>query len=139
MEGDEIQDGSALQESWAGPQSTLLSEIEQTSTEQPGSNVLETELKGDAIPEQFRGKKLSDVLTTLGGMKDALRASEEARQQALATMQALAEGRQTQAAQPAPAATPAEPAEPTDAEMKELFERDQFAYQQKRFEMLEKR
>jgi hypothetical protein len=100
---------------------------------------MELPLEGDSVPEEFRGKKFGDVLGMFSNLKTALKTSEEARTQALATTQLLAE-RQAPAPQPqqAPSA-PTGDREPTDVEWKEMFENDPFAYQQKRFEIIEKR
>src|SRR5262245_24007444 len=124
---------------YTGPQSHSLEDLEEMRGA-PAQNVLETQLDGDAVPEEFRGKKFSDVLGMFSNLKTALKTSEEARTQALATTQLLAERsaeRPTVAPAPAPAAAPQD--EPTQAEWKEMFDNDPFAYQQKRFEVMEKR
>jgi hypothetical protein len=136
----EVEEGEpGSQTPYAGPQSHDLDEL--AGMQAPaGPSILETALEGDSVPAEFRGKKFADVLGMFSNLKTALRTSEEARTQALATTQLLAE-RQAPAPVQAPAPQVGHQAdrEPTDAEWKEMFENDPFAYQQKRFEIIEKR
>jgi len=136
----EVEEGEpGSQTPYAGPQSHSLDDLAEMQAP-GGPNILETPLEGDAVPEEFRGKKFADVLGMFSNLKNALKTSEEARTQALATTQLLAE-RQAPAPAPvqAPQAGPPVDREPTDAEWKELYENDPFSYQQKRFEIIEKR
>lgn len=136
----EVEEGDpGSQTPYAGPQSHSLDDLAGMETPE-GPNVMELPLEGESVPEEFRGKKFGEVLGMFSNLKTALKTSEEARTQALATTQLLAERQapaqpQAQTTQPVPAAD----REPTDSEWKEMFENDPFSYQQKRFEMIEKR
>lgn len=120
------------------PQITYLDEIGEMQQEgQSGVNPAEMKLDGESIPEEFRGKTLADLLGQVSGFKTALQTSEEARRQALATAEALSQGRrEAPAAPPAPAE---EPKEWSEEELKKLHDEDPFKYQQVRFEMMERR
>ena len=137
----EVEEGDpGSQTPYAGPQSHSLDDLAEMQAP-GGPNVLELPLEGDSVPEEFRGKKFGDVLGMFSNLKNALKTSEEARTQALATTQLLAERQapaQVQAPAPQPSGSLAD-REPTDAEWKEMYENDPFAYQQKRFEIIEKR
>jgi hypothetical protein len=123
---------------YVGPQSLDLSELEELGGAQNAAALLETQLDGDQVPEEFRGKKLTDVLGVIGNLKSALKTSEDARTQALATAEALARSRQEPVAAPAPAPAPEGPKERTAEEWKELYESDPFTYQQERFAAMER-
>lgn len=137
-QNDEISTAEAAPEGWAGPQITDLEDIGGMGEAPSGPNLLEQELQGDTIPEEFRGKKLSDVLTTVAGFKNALKLSEDARQQAMQIAQLASERR----VEPQPAQRPAAPPVPqerTPEQWRELFEQDAFRYNEERFAALERR
>lgn len=135
----EVEEGEpGSQTPFAGPQSHSLDDLADMQGGE-ATNVLETALDGEAVPEEFRGKKFADVLGIVSGLKSALKTSEEARTQALATTQLLAERGAPIPAPVAPQQQAAGPVEPTQEQWKEMYENDPFAYQQKRFEVMEQR
>lgn len=92
-------------------------------------------LEGDAIPEPLRGKTLNDVLALQAEMQRGLEASRTQ----IESLRALNEARSQQ---PAPQAAPAQPApepEMTQAQLKEMYERDPFEYQQYMFSQMDKK
>lgn len=94
-------------------------------------------LEGDEIPEELRGKSLSDALKELSGLKNALKISEDARI-ALKNSQEALETRQ-QTPSPTPPPSPAPEPELTEDQLKELFESDPFKFHQYQAQQLEKR
>lgn len=138
-QSDETQtEATGAPEGWPGPQITDLDEIGGMGEAPSGPSLLDQELQGDTIPEEFRGKKLSDVLTTVSGFKNALKLSEEARQQAMQIAQLAAERRAEPQPPPRPTPPPA-PLERTPEQWKELYEQDPFRYNEERFAALERR
>ena len=133
----EVEEGEpGAQTPYAGPQSHSLDDLADMQGP-PAANVLETQLDGDTVPEEFRGRKLADVLGIVSNLKSALKTSEEARTRALATTQLLAERQAPAATQVPVQVAPSD--EPTQEQWKEMYDNDPFAYQQKRFEVMERR
>lgn len=134
-----ILDAGNPQEGWQGPQFTDLESIEgmgsQSGTQQFS---LDQELQGDAVPEDLRGKKVSDILGSISHLREALKLSESSRMQAQQTAQLLAEQRAQPTAPPAPAGPPTVQ-ERTAEQWKELHDSDPFKYQEERFAALERR
>lgn len=103
-----------------GPTSVSLDEMEAQNSAPVAPKLDEIKLDGDAIPEEFRGKSVADLVKLAAGFGSALKLSERARENA-ETM-----ARMASSAAPAPAA-PAAPAaepEPTDEQIAELYEKD---------------
>lgn len=121
---------------YAGPQSLEFSEIESLD-QGGGTNLLDTELSGDAVPDEFRGKKVNDILGVIGNLRSALKLSEEARQTQAVAAQALTEARRASAPPPPPAPV-TEEKEMTKEEWKALYESDPFEYSERRMAMIEK-
>lgn len=139
--GAEIEGQDSGLDMWPGPQTTSFDEIEGMTGDKPttGSSALEATLEGDAVPEAFRGKKVSEVVGMFSNFQQALQASETARREAVDALKGVADRATSQPAPQPVAQAPAPAAEPTEAELKALFEEDPFKYQQKRFEMMERR
>lgn len=126
-----------VEEQGAGKSHTMdFSEIAAQAESNKAPDYSQIRFEGDAVPEIVRGKTAAETLALVTGMQESLRLSEQARQQALATSVALSE-RQPVAAQPAP--VPVEAPEPTEAELKVLYEEDQFKYHQTVAAMQQKR
>lgn len=92
-------------------------------------------LDGEAIPEPLRGKTLNEVLALQAEMQRGLEASRTQ----IESLRALNEARSQQPAAPsAPAQPQAEP-EMSQAQLKEMYERDPFEYQQYMFSQMDKK
>lgn len=74
----------------------------------------------DDAPEILRGKSVSEVLAHTKALENALKASEQARQEAMLLAQTAADRRQEPQAPPAPAPEP----EITDEQVAEAFQED---------------
>lgn len=106
-------------------------EAELAAADNSGKNVLEAKLEGDSVPEDMRGKTVGDLTTDAGKLKEALRISEEARQQAEgrgaqleARMAAMEVVQPSQMPSPTP---PESPVELTDEQLRELYDKDPLA------------
>ena len=123
---------------YGGPESVSFDDIAARNTETEQFDPNGIKLEGDAIPEAFRGKSVAELVALASGQQKALEISENARLALKNSQEALEASRGTATAPaPAPAATP-EP-EHTEEELRELYDKDPFAYQQLMNDRLEKR
>lgn len=93
-------------------------------------------LEGDAVPEDLRGKTTAELIAERAELQRALEASRDSINALRTSQEALTTARQQPMAQ-APQAPQAEP-EMSSAQLKEMFERDPFEYNQYMLTKMEK-
>jgi hypothetical protein len=120
-----------------GNNATTFDEMEAANSAPNRPDLSAVKLEGDDIPEFVRGKSVSEALSLLQRQQQALEISENARLALKNSQEALETSRSVPA--PQPVATPAPEPEHSEQELRELYERDPFAYQQLMNERLEKR
>jgi len=103
------------------PESVSIDELEQVagSVTAQKPNLSELKLESDDVPEEFKGKAVTEVLARAEQLKKALQLSEETR---LSLAQAL-EGRSKDTVQPPPPPVEEEPFL-TDEQIQEIFQED---------------
>lgn len=115
------------EEGGGGAAVTSFDELEQMQAPAPAPlDPNAVKLEGEAIPEALRGKSLADVIALQAEQQRALEASRTQ----IDSLRALSEAR---AQQPAPQAQPQQPqAEPelNAQQLRELYEKDPFEYNQ---------
>lgn len=97
----------------------------------------EIKLETDDVPEELKGKSVKDILAQMDALKNSLRVSEEARQQALTMAQVATQQQPT----PPPAPKPEEP-EFSSEKFKEMMAEDPaaaFEYGIKAFNAMQQR
>lgn len=125
-----------MDEGGGGPAVTTFEELEALSAPAaPNLDPSTVKLEGDAIPEPLRGKSLSDVLALQAEQQRALEASRAQ----IDSLRALAEARTPQQPVPSVPQQPAPEAELSQAQLKEMYERDPFEYQQYMFTQMDKK
>ena len=105
-----------------------LDEIGQRYATPTPTDYSKVTLDGEDIPEAFRGKSVSDLVTTISRLGDALKVSEDARVALKTSSEALAEARRA----PPPAAPPPAPQpdpELNDEQLQALYDESPRKYQ----------
>lgn len=97
-----------------GAVSMTLEDEPRVDTTPAPAKLEEVILQGDSVPEMLRGKSAAEAVAMMKGMSEALKLSEQARQQAELTAATALK------TQPAPVAPEPEPQEMSDQELAEL-------------------